>query len=99
MPKRLTITKRIRKVKSQESKTLLGIGWAVSWDREQTQLIKRLGVAVRDDDFNELCICVGQLKEMSEKKFSALKNVINIVSGTEGEIDLAASEKFYLERK
>jgi len=76
---RRTITKLLRKNYSVTKKRDLVVRWANSWEKEQAELIDRLGVAIKDDDYDELCICTGQLKEMSSKKFTALINCLCIL--------------------
>jgi len=76
---RRTITKLLRKNYSIEKKRGLVLHWASAWEKEQNDLLKRLGIAVRDDDYDALCKCTGQLKKMSGKKFMALSNSLQIL--------------------
>jgi len=74
---RRSITQLLRKNYPRDEKKELALNWAKKWQRDQTKCIKRLGQAVKNNDFDEQCISLGQLKEISEKQFIALPNIIN----------------------
>ncbi len=74
-----SISQLLRKNYTREKKQELALNWASAWANDQSELVRRLGSAVKNDDFDELCICVGQLKALTEKRMSALPNVINAI--------------------
>ena len=81
MTKRRSIGERLNRAKSLEVKQEVARDWAADWEREQKTLITQLQQAVKTDDYDQLCIVTGQLKAVTEKRFNALANVIDKVSG------------------
>jgi len=53
--------------------------WVDEWKSEQTTLCDKLPIAIDVHDFDELCIVNGQLREMSNKKFTALYNILRVI--------------------
>lgn len=81
MTKRRSIGERLNRAKSPEVKQEVARDWASDWDREQKSLIAQLEQAVKNDDYDKMCIVTGQLKAVTEKRFKALPNVIAKISG------------------
>lgn len=79
--KRRTITQHIRRARSKERLLELAEKWINDWEAEQTGLIDRLGNAVARDDYDEECICTGQLRAITEKRFNGLKNSAREIIG------------------
>lgn len=79
MPPNRSISQRIKRAKSIETKREIIGDWANSWKNEQCSLIIRLGQAVKDNDYDELCIVTGELSAVTKKKFDALPNVFNLL--------------------
>ncbi|MBL1261142.1 MAG: hypothetical protein COB33_011480 [Thiotrichaceae bacterium] len=77
MAQHISITQLLRKNYSCAEKKELALNWVDAWQLDQSKCITRLGIAVKNNDFDEQCIAVGQLKELSLKRFSALPNVID----------------------
>lgn len=63
----------------RDKKLSLAQHWAESWHADQNDLIARLGIAVRDNDYDEQCICVGQLRESSAKRFRSLPDILSLL--------------------
>jgi len=76
MTKHRSISQRLARAKSLDTKKEIALDWAKNWQHEQCKLITQLGMAVKNDDYDQLCIVTGQLKAVAEKRFSALPNVI-----------------------
>lgn len=78
--KHKSISQRLKTAKSIDTKKLVAQDWATNWQAEQTALIDMLGKALHKNNFDELCIAVGQLKAVTQKKFEGLTKVIEILS-------------------
>lgn len=76
MSQNRSISQRLAKAKSPESKEEAALDWAQSWEREQLALIAKLEQGIKHDNYDDLCIATGQLKAVSNKKFEALPKVI-----------------------
>jgi hypothetical protein len=72
-----SISQRLKRAKSIESKMEAAQDWAANWQREQEGLIRDLEQAISNDDYDQLCIISGQLKAVSQKRFIALPKVIS----------------------
>lgn len=83
--KRRSIGERLNRAKTAKVKQEIAVDWAANWHAEQQGLITRLEQAIKTDNFDELCIATGQLKTVTEKRFSALPNVITTLSTSEDE--------------
>jgi len=76
MTQQRSINQRLNRAGSLTVKKEIALDWAISWRNEQSELMRKLGQAVKDDDFDALCIITGQLKAVTDKRFTALPNVI-----------------------
>ncbi|WAW01146.1 hypothetical protein NB644_09380 [Oxalobacter formigenes] len=72
--KERSITQKLKRAWSKERLSEISDEWIAAWEKEQTGLIDRLGIAVAKDDFDEQSICVGELRKITEKRFTGLKN-------------------------
>lgn len=79
MAQRRSISQILRKGHPIGKKREITQEWAENKKTEYENITTRLGLAVRDDDFDELCILVGLLKESNKKLFDALPSVINLI--------------------
>ncbi len=70
---------RIRSDIPRKEKIEIAYNWIASWAKDQNKLIDRLGKAVSNDDFDEQSICVGQLREVTRKRFISLTASIETV--------------------
>lgn len=71
-----TITERIKRARTKERLLELTAEWVDKWETEQVELIRRLGNAIANDDYDEECICTGQLRAITEKRFTGLRNSV-----------------------
>ncbi len=69
------ISNRLQKAKRPEALAEVVASWIANWEKEQSDLIDRLGAAVAQDDFDAQSICVGELREVTKKRFTGLRNV------------------------
>jgi len=76
MAKHKSISQRLAKAGSLATKREIGHDWSANWQQEQKRLIHKLEQAISADDYAQLCIITGQLKAVTEKRFSALPKVI-----------------------
>ena len=77
MAQHRSVTQRLQRAKSSEAKRATLQEWANSWQSEQMQLIRELGKAIADNNYDQECIKLGELKAASIKKFDALPRVLN----------------------
>ncbi len=75
-----SISQRLRRAKSLKVKQLTALDWATNWQQEQLQLIALLEQAIKQNNYDQLCIATGQLKAVSNKRFDALNNVLKLLS-------------------
>lgn len=74
-----SVNQRLQRAKSKSSKQAVLDEWANSWQQEQAQLIRQLGKAIADDDYDQQCILIGELKTVSAKKFEALPKLLRTI--------------------
>lgn len=74
--KNRSISQRISRARSKTALLEIVSEWSDSWNKEQTDIIDRLGKAISQDDFDTECICLGELRAITEKRFSGLKNAL-----------------------
>ncbi len=79
--KNRSIRQRLARAGSPEVQLETALDWAAAWHREQSNLVRMLGKAIKDDNYDQLCIVTGQLKAVTIKKFAALPNVISKLNG------------------
>ena len=76
MSSRRSIGERLSRAKTPEVKQEVALDWAASWQAEHDKLFKDIERAISHDNYDALCIAVGQLKTVHGKKFAALPGVI-----------------------
>lgn len=80
-PKPRTITQLIKRARTKGRINEIAEKWIDGWQAEQAGLIDRLGNAVAKKDFDEQCICTGELRKITEKRFAGLKNAAKEIIG------------------
>lgn len=80
MKTKRSISQRLQRAKSAESRKNVALAWAAEWQREQSLLIKLLEQSISHDDYDLLCRSTGQLKTMSNKRLPALCRVIDLLT-------------------
>lgn len=88
MSQHRSISQRLAKAKSPETKREVVNDWIANWYKEQLSLIAQIEKAINHDDYDQLCIATGQLKAATEKRFTALPKVIQALVGGQGESHL-----------
>ena len=79
MKKPLSISARLKKAQSQELKREILHGWIESWRISQRLLIDQLLYAIDDNDTEKMWFIADQLLAITHKKFTGLKNGIELV--------------------
>jgi hypothetical protein len=74
----------MRSAKSLDVKNEIAVDWAKNWQRDVDDIIRQLEGALVSRDHGRLCSAVGQLKEMSRKRFMGLDTVIKHLAEDEG---------------
>lgn len=82
--KHRSINQRLARAKSLDTKREILSDWSENWKAEQLTLVQRLEKAIGNDDFDELCIVVGQLKAVTDKRFLALPKIFSKLTEAEG---------------
>ncbi len=85
MPKHKSISQRLKTAGTLELKLKIAHDWSLNWQREQSQLVADLGQAIKANKFDDLCIIAGELKAVTEKRFTALPKVLAAISGADNE--------------
>ncbi|MFB5759063.1 hypothetical protein [Paenibacillus medicaginis] len=75
--KKRSISQRLNKARSPVSKANIALAWAQNWKDEHDGLIRDLERAIRNDDYDLLCITTGQLKAVGQKRLDALPRVLS----------------------
>lgn len=76
---RKTITERVKRCKESKTRIDIIMTWVNDWETEQTMLCNKLPLSIDIRDFDELCIVNGQLREITNKKFTALYNILCVI--------------------
>lgn len=77
---RKTITERVKRCKDSKTRIDIIMTWLNDWEVEQVKLCDKLPLAIGIRDFDELCIVNGQLREITNKKFTALYNILRVIN-------------------
>lgn len=75
-----SISQRLKKAKSMQTKKQIMLDWADNWRREQLNLITRLQNAIDSKCEFELCSIARDLEGVTKKRFSGLTNSINLLT-------------------
>ena len=84
--KNRSITDRIKRCKNDQKRFEIALQWMDNWKAEQSKLCEKLSTSARINDYDEACICTGQLRAVTEKKFAALNNISDMIGLPETEI-------------
>lgn len=76
----LSIGRRLKRLKTYQAQRNALNAWVENWKDDQVNVINNLRLAVIRDDQREIMHIIGQLSGMTEKRFSALSNVVQLVS-------------------
>lgn len=71
-----SINQKLKRADTLERKEKVLLEWAEAWKIEQMDLISKFEKAIKNNDYDELCITTAFLKESAIKKFDALPNVL-----------------------
>lgn len=85
--KRLSISQRLRRAKTIEVRREIVHDWIKNWESDQAEIVRSLGKAVKDRDFDLQCQLVGELKAVTEKRFLAFPNVVDLLISEKEEND------------
>ena len=80
MAKHKSIGQRLKTDKPIEHKLMVAQSWVTEWEAQHSKLIAQLERSIQNDDYDQLCIATGQLKVEAKKRFTALPNVLNVIS-------------------
>lgn len=69
------ISHRLKSAPTQDAVNEIITTWINEWHQEQSELIRRLGAAIKDNNFDEQCKMCGQLKVVTWKKFTGLGTI------------------------
>ena len=87
MKKKNKSMKEKLKVNSFQRQEKVLTEWASGWEKDQTDILKKLRWAAQNDDHGEIMHMIDQLDGMARRRFTALGNVIKIVSDPERNLD------------
>lgn len=75
-----SIGEKLKKVRTYQSHQKYLSDWAKNWKDDQSSVIKKLRYAAQHDDHSEIMHMIQQLEGMTEKRFTALNNVLRTIS-------------------
>lgn len=82
---------KLKKVKSYQAQQKALSDWVRKWEDDQNDIINKLRLAVQRNDYSNVIHMVNQLQDMSEKRFTALNNVLSVLSDPDRQLkDLRA---------
>jgi hypothetical protein len=58
----------------------VALDWAADWEADQQDCLRALGQAVARRDFDAASIAVGQLNAVTDKRFTAMSNVLRVLA-------------------
>lgn len=74
-----TTRKRVKKARTKDRKFEIFREWIDSWESDQADIVARLCAAARNDDHEQIVICSGQLRGMTENRFTALRGIVGVI--------------------
>lgn len=83
MQRRKAIGDKLKRVKSYGAQKECLLEWAENWKADQLDVIGKLKIAIRRNDYHMTQQMLAQLDGMTEKRFTGLKNVFATVSSPE----------------
>lgn len=81
--RRKSISGLLKQTKSFQNQKNVLLKWGDSWYRDQNATINLIYKALKEDRLGDAYRYIRQLKTITDKKFTGLQNVINIVSDPE----------------
>lgn len=75
--KHRSIGERLNRAGTQELRIQIAKDWANNWQQDQEAVIAQLEQAIQNNDHDALCQATGQLKALTQKRFTAIENVID----------------------
>lgn len=85
--KNKSVGQRLKQAKSYQKQEEVLLDWAENWKNDQEDTIYKLRQAAWDDDHGEIMHMIDQLIGMTEKRFTALNNVVKTVSNPDRELE------------
>lgn len=80
MSKNKPIGKRMKSLKSYQTQQKVLSDWSANWKQDQLKVITQLEAAARINDRGEVFHMIDQLKGLTEKRFTALNNVLYMLT-------------------
>lgn len=71
-----SIGRRLDSVKTYQKQQKILSDWVLNWKTDQEQVIARLRYAAQHDNHSDIMYMISQLEGMTEKRFTALNNVL-----------------------
>ena len=84
--KNRSISIELKRKKTHLAQQRLLSKWVVNWQNDQLNVIKKIELAARNNDISEVFHMLDQLRGISDKRFSALNNIFNIVTDPERQL-------------
>ena len=73
---RRSISERLRRAKTPEAMFVTITDWSADWRADQEDIVAQHEEAIQTMDYDALCSATGQLKAVTEKRFTGLAGVI-----------------------
>lgn len=80
MTQHRSISQRLKRAKSAETKKQIALEWSKAWKIEQDGLVNQLGQAIARNDYDAQCIALGELRAITDKRMTGLMSVINTLT-------------------
>lgn len=81
--KHRSISERLRRAKSPESRSAVLEAWVKNWEDDQMDVLAQIEAGIRHSDRDTLASAAGQLRAITDKRMAGLRNVLRIL--TEGD--------------
>lgn len=78
--KNKSIGQKLQNVNSYQSQQGLLSNWAKGWKEDQELMLKKLKLATRHDNYEDIMSIIQQMEGMTKNRFSALNNVLCTLS-------------------
>lgn len=83
---RKSISQQLKKKKTFQGQKNCLLQWGDAWYRDQTATIEIIYRAMKENRREDAFRCMDQLRTITDKRFTALQNIINIVSDPSREL-------------
>lgn len=84
---RLSITQKLRKVRTKGKAVQVLTDWRESWERQFRDLIREMDRAKQRGDLRALGACIFQLNGMQEKLFTGIRAITQQLIQPDGPLD------------